>query len=186
MNGRHFMAAGVVATLVVGLVLLCVVAGIAMSMYNMGVMQGVVGGGRYAPAPAAPAPSTGPNPYPYYGPGFHPFGSIFSFLGPLFGILILFALIRCLFRPWGWHRRWHQAGGWGGGGVPPMFEEWHRRAHQPGQPGGGTGQQQNQQPNQQAWGQPPYQQPNQQAWGQPPYQQPPYQQPPTQGPNPER
>ncbi|MGB8645386.1 MAG: hypothetical protein WCF84_09115 [Anaerolineae bacterium] len=166
MNGRHFMGAGLVAAVV----LLCVIAGVGMSVYNMGVMQGVMDGGRYAPAPVAPAvpaPSTAPAPYPYYGPSFRPFGGGFlSFIGPLIGLAVLFTLFRMIFRSHGGHWRGHHGRGWGEGGVPPMFEEWHRRAHQaPPQSQGPT--------------QPPFQQ----NWGPTP---PPFPQPPTPGPNPER
>ncbi len=128
MNGRNFMFAG----LALALILFCVVAGIGMSVYNMGVVQGMAGGGRYAPAPApvAPAPNTAPYPYPYYGGGWHPFGGFLSCLGPLFALLLVLFLVRCIFRPW----RWHRHGRMWGGGVPPMFDEWHRQAHQQNQP----------------------------------------------------
>ena len=61
------------------------------------------------------------------------FGGGFGFLQclvPLFGLFLLFALFRLVFRPWGWRHGWGGHGPWGHqGGVPPHFEEWHKQAH---------------------------------------------------------
>ena len=53
------------------------------------------------------------------GPGF--------FLFPLFGILLVFLLIRGFRGGWGGPGRWGGPGGWG---PHPGFEEWHRQAHE--------------------------------------------------------
>ncbi len=195
MNGRHFFVGGALLMLIA----LCLVAGIGMSVYNMGVVRGMYGGSGYvAPAPAVPAPAVPPSttaPYPDYGPVGRHFGwGIFGFIGPIIGIVIFFMILRLIFRPFGWHhyRRWGGGGPWGGG-VPPFFDEWHRQAHgqAPQQPGQGQppSQQwqqpgQGQQPNQQ-WQQPGQGQPQNPQWQQPsgPWQTPP---PPTAGPAPER
>ena len=94
-----------------------------------------------------------------YGWGLHPgFGfGIFGFLGTLFFVFIVFALIRAIV--WGGRGRrgWGGPGpgGWGGpggygtdpdhGGSPwasrahGTFEEWHRQAHADPTPGSGSG-----------------------------------------------
>ncbi len=181
MNGRHMFVGGALLMLIA----LCVIAGIGMTVYNVGVVQGMSDGGRYVvqaqatPAPVAP-PASGA--YPYYGPAGRHFGwGIFGFIGPLIGFVIFIMILRLIFRPFRWHhhRRWGGNGPWGGG-VPPFFEEWHRQAHgqAPQQPGQG-------QPPSQQWQQPGQGQQPTQQWQQPsgPWQTPP---PPTAGPAPER
>ena len=79
-------------------------------------------------------------PFGYGAPGFYrPWGFGFGFLGclfPLFGIFLVFGLLRAMFwrGHWGGHR-----GHWGHGGpneqgVPPMVAEWHRKMHGEAQP----------------------------------------------------
>ncbi len=193
MNGRHMFLGGALLMLIG----ICLVAGIGMSVYNMGVLQGMNDGGRYivpaavaTPAPAVPPADSAP--YPYYGRVGRPFGfGIFGLIGPLIGFLFLIMILCLIFRPFGWrhHRRWGgPMGGPWGGGVPPFCEEGHRQAHgqAPQQPGQGQPQGQQwqgpQQPNQQWQG--PEQ--NQQWQGQQPNQQWPTPPPPAAGPAPER
>jgi len=82
-----------------------------------------------------------------YGPGWHPgFGfGFFGFLGTLFFLFIVFALLRAIFWRGGPGRRGWGPGGWGGYGygkgpdgsgngpwenhANQSFDEWHRRAH---------------------------------------------------------
>jgi hypothetical protein len=109
-------------------VLVAVLAGIGVFVYNAGVAQGIAAGGNLSAQGAAPAP------YPYYGPffwhwGFFPFGCIF----PLFVLIFIFWAISGLF-----FRRHHGYGRWGrwygrdpeNPEVPPMVREWHRKMHQ--------------------------------------------------------
>lgn len=117
--------------LVVGLL-----AGIGVSVYNAGVSQGLAQNVSAA-ASGAPAVVYG---YPgYYGPhwGFGFFGIFFWILG----IFLIFALVRAAFG-WGrWGRgRWGgYPGGYGGGHGPgshedrrrEMLDDWHRSAHDP-------------------------------------------------------
>ena len=100
-------------------------------------------------------------PIPAYGLGYgygyamHPFGfglGFFGFLGTLFFLLLVFALIRAVFFRGGHGRRGGWGPGWGGGpgawGGPgdhehgrgrnfwesrfgESFDEWHRQAHGP-------------------------------------------------------
>jgi hypothetical protein len=92
-----------------------------------------------------------------YGYGLHPFGfgfGIFGFLGTLFFLFIVFALIRAIFWRGGHARRGWGRDGWGGPGGPggsdhgrshwetganETFEDWHRRAHAEGDGGSGAG-----------------------------------------------
>jgi hypothetical protein len=100
------------------LVVVGILAGIGVYVYNAGVAQGLA-------APRGDGGSLAP--YPYAGPYFYPrFG--FGWLFCLLPLIFFF-----LFPLFGW-RRW----GWGGRSrgdwekrIPPMFEEWHRRAHEP-------------------------------------------------------
>ena len=121
--------------LVVGLL-----AGIGVSIYNAGVSQGLAQNVTTA-ASGAPAVVYGyPGYYGHWGFGFGFFGIFFWILG----IFLIFALLRAAFG-WGrWGRgRWggYGAGGYGGfgpGGHKPdhhedprraMLDEWHREAH---------------------------------------------------------
>jgi hypothetical protein len=81
-----------------------------------------------------------------YGFGWHPGFGLFGFLGALFFLFIVFALVRAIFWRGGPGRRggWG-SGGWGGYGpgtgpnghdhgpwesrANQAFDEWHRRAH---------------------------------------------------------
>lgn len=109
-------------------VLLAVLAGIGVFVYNAGVSQGLATSGNLTQPGAVPAP------YPYYGPffwhwGFFPFGFIF----PLFFLIFLLWAISGLFfrrrRGFGRWGRWH-AGDPEHREVPPMVQEWHRKMHE--------------------------------------------------------
>jgi len=133
--------------LVVGLL-----AGIGISVYNAGVDQGLAQNVT-ATASGAPAVAYGyPGYYGHWGFGFGFFGIFFWILG----IFLIFALLRAAFG-WGrWGRgRWGGYGPGGYGGHGPggfksghhddprraMLDEWHRDAHGPSGsgPSGGAG-----------------------------------------------
>ena len=133
--------------LVVGLL-----AGIGISVYNAGVDQGLAQN-LTATASGAPAVAYGyPGYYGHWGFGFGFFGIFFWILG----IFLIFALLRAAFG-WGrWGRgRWGGYGPGGYGGHGPggfksghhddprraMLDEWHREAHGPSGsgPSGGAG-----------------------------------------------
>ncbi len=126
MDGKWFMR-------LVALVLaLLVIVGIGYGAYNLGVAQGVV-------AKASPAAGQGATtPVPYYGWPLigAPFWG-FHLLGLIFGIFVVFAVIRlisfAIWGPrWGHWRRMHA--GWDEElDVPTKFREWHDRAHKPSQ-----------------------------------------------------
>ena len=127
------------------LLLVGLLAGIGVSVYNAGVDQGLAQNVA-ATASGAPAVAYGyPGYYGHWGFGFGFFGIFFWILG----IFLIFALLRAAFG-WGrWGRgRWggygpggHGYGGYGGygpGGQKPdhqddprraMLDEWHREAH---------------------------------------------------------
>ncbi len=145
------MNRNIIVTIVVVVLLVAVAAGVGLTAFRAGQAYGISQAPAVATALAerpdsavASAPFVmGPGFYGFGRPGFGPFGGhfgwgggfgIFQCLVPLFFLLLLFALFRLIFRPWGWgwrggwRRDWHH-GGPNGEGLPPMFEEWHRRAH---------------------------------------------------------
>lgn len=133
MNGR------LVFRILYAVILITVLAGFGIMIYNAGIAQGIAAGGSFI-APVQPSQDMGAAQLPYryygYGPfirpwgfGFFPFGCLF----PLLFFFLFFALFRgFFFRGWrgrGWNSPHYH--GWGGGqDVPPPFEEWHRRSHQ--------------------------------------------------------
>jgi len=120
MNGRIFFR------ILSAIMLIAVLAGLGVMVYNTGVTHGLAAGGTL-PAPSNQVPS----PYYGYGPFWHPWGIgffPFGILIPLLFFFLIFGLIRSLFFR-GWHGPRHY--GWSGPrGVPPAFEEWHRRIHE--------------------------------------------------------
>ncbi|HKZ70292.1 MAG TPA: hypothetical protein VJ020_09445 [Anaerolineales bacterium] len=111
--------------------------GISQSPQVAEALQNLPEGGQVRPGDAYGfGPGFGMRPFGgHYGWGHRGFGwgwgSGFGFLGclfPLFGLFLLFALFRFIFRPWGWRHGWH-GGPWMKEGMPPHFEEWHKRAH---------------------------------------------------------
>ncbi|MFN8458521.1 MAG: hypothetical protein U0401_28355 [Anaerolineae bacterium] len=119
----------IVFGILLAMLLLAGVASVGVYAYNAGVAQGLVESGKLTDLP----PGAEGRLYPYYGGPFwfhRPFGfGFFGCLGPLFFILLIFALLRGLM----WGGPWGRGHGWRHGpwekGVPPMFEEWHRQAH---------------------------------------------------------
>ena len=133
MNGR------LIARILMAILLIAVLAGFGVMIYNAGVARGLATSTDFPGpvpdgTPGAPGvPGRWVN--PYYGYGYGPFirpwgfGFFpFGFLFPLLFFFLIFWLIRGLFwRGWGGPRYY----GWGGPNqVPPPFEEWHRRAHE--------------------------------------------------------
>jgi hypothetical protein len=122
---------GVLAAIVV----VAVVAGIGIGVYNAGVSEGVAEAARLAQAAGeSPAPVVYP---PYIGhPGYgYGWGGGFGFFGILFGILFLFLIFGLVRAAFGWGR-------WGGGGRGPggwesrneRIAELHRELHKRDEP----------------------------------------------------
>jgi hypothetical protein len=109
-----------------------VLAGIGIGVYNAGVSQGIAEAARAAQAAGNDAAVVVP-PYagPYgYGWGWH--GGGFGFFGILFGIFFLFLLFGLVRAAFGWGR-WNGGGrggpgGWGGG-REERIAEYHRELH---------------------------------------------------------
>lgn len=111
------------------LVTIVIVAVVGVIAYQAGWSDGFA---QHLPEAGATAAPAGYYPYYYGGPHFFGFGWIFGLLFFLFFIWLLFRIAG--FAMWG--RRWGYGGGWkryGGGGIPPMFDErmreWHQRVH---------------------------------------------------------
>ena len=118
MNGRTLL------NLALGVLVVVVLAGIGIGIYNAGISQGIVEAGRVPEGAVAPAGYG-------WGYGWHP-GFGFGFLGllfPIFIFILLFALARAAF---GGGRRWGP-GGYGPNGWHEERErriaELHRRLH---------------------------------------------------------
>ena len=131
MNGRTIL------NLVLGALIVLVLAGIGIGIYNAGVSQGI------AQAATLPEGTTVVAPvgygYGYGHPGFFGFGFLWI-LFPIFFFLLLFGLARAAFGG----RRWGGGPGWGPGGYGPngwheererRMAEYHQRLHD--QQGGG-------------------------------------------------
>lgn len=136
MNGRG------IVTFLFGLIVVGILVGVGVGIYQAGVTQGIVDAGRIPAEGVVPVAGYG------YGYGFHGFG--FGFLGLLFPLLFLFlifGLVRAAFgrgRGWGggWGGRYGYGPGWGkgfgpGAGGPEAWREererqisdLHRRLH---------------------------------------------------------
>jgi hypothetical protein len=156
------MKRNVILTILVAVLLVAVAAGVGFGAFRAGQAYGISQSPEIATAianrpegSAAGAPFVG-GPFMMGGPGMmngngfgRPFGGGFGphwgmgfgflqCLVPLFFFLLVFAIFRLIFRPWGWRGGWGGRWGhgpWGRGGpdgqhaVPPMFEEWHKQAH---------------------------------------------------------
>jgi hypothetical protein len=127
MNGRT------IARVLLALVIIGGVALLGVGAYNAGVTQGLLSSGQVVGTPGAypGGPYVGGWGYGWGpGPGF----GFFGFLGTLFFIFLIFALLRAAFgrgRGWG-------GGGWGGPGsgrygrgpwedrAREIHDEWHR------------------------------------------------------------
>jgi hypothetical protein len=114
---RRVLLGGVLAVVVVA-----ILAGVGISVYDAGVAQGIAESSRVATRePAVGAPAVGPYAYHPYGPSFRPHWFLFP-LFPLLWFLLIFLLIRAFF--------WRPFGGWHGDRGTARIEEWHRRAHE--------------------------------------------------------
>jgi hypothetical protein len=127
MNGRF------VWRFLLAIVLVALLVGAGVAVYNMGVTQGLAASGKLV----SPAPGGTVSPYPYfYGPFMRPWGFGFGFgiLGLIFPILfffLIFGLVRALFfRGWGWGRGYGRMHGDWPNDVPPAVAEWHRKMHE--------------------------------------------------------
>lgn len=131
MNGRFFLR------FFASLILLAVLVGVGVMVYQFGVTQGLAASGKLALPAAGAAGAQGAVPYPYYTPFWHPWGFWFFPFGlifPLLGFFLIFGLIRALIFG-GWHGRRYYRGGPGGfnpDDVPPYVAEWHRKMHESG------------------------------------------------------
>jgi hypothetical protein len=128
---------GVLAAIVV----VAVVAGIGIGVYNAGVSEGVAEAARLAQA-AGESPAAVVYP-PYIGhPGYgYGWGGGFGFFGILFGILFLFLIFGLIRAAFGWGR-WGGGGGRGPGGWESRNEriaEMHRELHKRDEPQGSGG-----------------------------------------------
>ena len=134
--------------ILVVLVLVAGAVGVGAMAYRAGVMQGAIAGGQVV-IPQGDG-MHGPGMWGYNMPfghghmgwgmgGYGGFGFL-QWLVPLFGLFLLFALLRLAFGHgrWGWGGGYGRWGGPGGPGVgwgneqhpvPPAFEAWHRQAH---------------------------------------------------------
>jgi hypothetical protein len=126
MNGRTIL------NLALGALVVLVLAGIGIGIYNAGVSQGI------AQAASLPEGTTVVAPvgygYGYGHPGFFGFGFLWI-LFPIFFFILLFGLARAAF---GGGRRWGGGPGWGPGGYGPngwheererRMAEYHQRLH---------------------------------------------------------
>lgn len=131
MNGRS------VARLLVALAIVAGVAFLGIGAYNAGVSQGLAQAGQVVVAPGGYPVG------PYIGGGYgwgHGIGfGFFGFLGTLFFIFLVFALLRAAFgghrgrHGWGGPGGWAGPGGpggWGGPGDPRGRGPWEARARE--------------------------------------------------------
>ena len=146
MSGRTFL------NLVLGGLVVVVLVGIGVGVYNAGVSAGLA---TTVAAPSGAPVAYYPGPYVWHGWGWGPGWGFFGIFFWILGIFLIFALLRAIFG-WGrWsgrgYRDWNH-GANGHGGPEGRFEEWHRRLHEgeasggggpaggtsPGQPGSGS------------------------------------------------
>ena len=99
MNGRA------IVSFVVGLIVVGILVGVGVGIYQAGLAQGVIDAGRLPAGAVVPVAGYG------YGYGFHGFG----FLGLLFPILFLFLIFGLVRAAFGRGR--HYGPGWGGRGY---------------------------------------------------------------------
>ena len=123
-----------------GLVVVVILAGIGVGIYDAGVQQGI------AQTAAVPA---GTLPYAAYGYGFHGGFGFLGLLFPIFFLFLIFGIARAAFRGgrggWGHghgYGKWGPGGPWmGGSDRETWVADWHRRLHEDGgsTPPTGTG-----------------------------------------------
>lgn len=141
MNKKVILTVVIVLAIIGGLVGVGFAAFRAGTMYGISQSETVAAAIRENPGVGSVMPfGDGPRgfnmPHSFGGWGmrgnFGHMGFGFGFLQclvPIFGLFLLFAFFRMIFRPWGWRHGWGGHGPWGHGGVPPHFEEWHKQAH---------------------------------------------------------
>lgn len=122
MNGRGFFRA--LATLL----LIAIMVGIGVALYNAGVTAGLAEAARQAAAGGDPIPV---NPYAWgYGPYVHgPFGGGFGFFGFLFAIFLVFIVIGLVRAAFGGGRHGGHGPGGGWGDRRDRIEQWHQELH---------------------------------------------------------
>lgn len=131
------MAGRIILRVLFALVLLAVVGGLGVYIYNSGVAQGMLASGQAALPQGGAQVAPYANAVPYY---YRPWGFGWGFFGwfipALFGFLIISVLVRMLIfgsmfahgrGMHGWRGHWHGAEG---DQVPPMVAEWHRKMHE--------------------------------------------------------
>jgi len=146
MNGRA------IVSFFVGLIVVGILVGVGVGIYNAGIAQGVIEAGRLPAGAVVPVAGYGYG----YGLGFHGFGFL-GLLFPLLFLFLIFGLVRAAFgrgRHWGpgWGGRGYYGKGYGPGlGGPDAWREerdrqisdLHRRLHeeesQSGTSSGGSG-----------------------------------------------
>ena len=142
MNGRA------IVSFLFGLIVVGILVGVGVGIYQAGVTQGIVDAGRVPAAGVVPVAG-------YYGWG-HGFGFL-GLLFPLLFLFLIFGLVRAAFgrgRGWGggWGRHYGYGPGWGkgygpGAGGPEAWREererqisdLHRRLHDEEARGGASG-----------------------------------------------
>ena len=131
MNGRA------IVSFLFGLIVVGILVGVGVGIYQAGLAQGVVDAGRFPAGAAVPVAGYG------YGWGFHG-GGFFGLLFGIFFLFLIFGLIRAAFgRGRGWRPGWGGRGYWGTGygpgfGGPEAWREerdrqisdMHRRLHE--------------------------------------------------------
>ncbi len=111
MNGRA------IVSFLFGLVVVGILGGIGVGIYDAGVAQGVAQAGRLPEGAAVPVAGYGYG----YGWGFHGFGFL-GLLFPLLFLFLIFGLIRAAFgRGRGWGPGWGGRGYWGKGYGPGVY-----------------------------------------------------------------
>lgn len=140
MNGRS------IASFLFSLIVVAILVGVGVGIYQAGVAQGVIDAGRFPAGAAVPVAGYG---------GYHDGG--FGFLGLLFPLLFLFLIfgvLRAAFghrRGWGhgygygYGRGWDKGSGSGPDGTPgPRWDregaiaDWHKRLHEQDTATGGS------------------------------------------------
>jgi len=145
MNGRA------IVSFLVGLIVVGILVGVGVGIYNAGIAQGVLEAGRIPAGAVVPVAGYGYG----YGWGFHGFGFL-GLLFPLLFLFLIFGLVRAAFgrgRHWGpgWGGRGYWGKGYGPGfggpGGPGGMDAWreererqisdlHRRLHEEESRGG--------------------------------------------------
>jgi hypothetical protein len=109
MNGRA------IVTFLVGLIVVGILAGIGVGIYQAGLAQGVVDAGRLPAGAVVPVAGYGYG----WGWGFHGGFGVFGLLFGIFFLFLIFGLIRAAFgRGRGWGPGWGGRGYWGKGYGP--------------------------------------------------------------------